>query len=134
MATPLESWVEESARLTRPEKIVWIDGSPAENDRLTAGMLADGTYIELNEKTYPNCYLHRSNPNDVARTEGITFICTPKKEDVGPTNNWMTPEEAKDKVRPLFEGAMKGRTMYVVPYILGPVNSCLLYTSPSPRD
>jgi phosphoenolpyruvate carboxykinase (GTP) len=123
VATPLESWVEESARLTKPEKIVWVDGSPAESDRLTAEMLADGTYIELNQKTYPHSYLHRSNPNDVARTEGITFICTRKKEDAGPTNNWMAPEEAKDKVRPLFDGAMKGRTMYVVPYILGPVNS-----------
>jgi phosphoenolpyruvate carboxykinase (GTP) len=86
-------------------------------------MLRDGTYIELNQQTYPHCYLHRSNPNDVARTEGITFICTPKKEDAGPTNNWMAPNDAKDKVRPLFDGAMKGRTMYVVPYILGPVNS-----------
>ena len=123
MATPLENWVEESARLTKPAKIVWVDGSPAENDRLTAEMLADGTYIELNQKTYPRSYLHRSNPNDVARTESITFICTRKKEDAGPTNNWMAPGEAKDKVRPLFEGVMKGRTMYVVPYILGPVNS-----------
>jgi phosphoenolpyruvate carboxykinase (GTP) len=123
VATPLENWVEESARLTKPEKIVWIDGSPAENERLTAEMLADGTYIELNQKTYPHSYLHRSNPNDVARTEGITFICTTKKEDAGPTNNWMAPDEAKNKVRPLFDGAMKGRTMYVVPYILGPVNS-----------
>jgi phosphoenolpyruvate carboxykinase (GTP) len=123
VATPLESWVEESARLTKPEKIVWIDGSPAENERLTAEMLADGTYIELNQKTYPHSYLHRSNPNDVARTEGITFICTTKKEDAGPTNNWMAPDGAKNKVRPLFDGAMKGRTMYVVPYILGPVNS-----------
>ena len=123
MATPLEIWVEESARLTKPAKIVWIDGSPAEIERLTAEMLADGTYIELNQKTYPHSYLHRSNPNDVARTEGITYICTHKKEDAGPTNNWMAPAEAKDKVRPLFDGAMKGRTLYVVPYILGPVNS-----------
>ena len=123
MATPLEIWVEESARLTKPAKIVWIDGSSAEIERLTAEMLADGTYIELNQKTYPHSYLHRSNPNDVARTEGITYICTHKKEDAGPTNNWMAPAEAKDKVRPLFDGAMKGRTLYVVPYILGPVNS-----------
>jgi len=86
-------------------------------------MLRDGTYVELNQKTRPNCYLHRSNPNDVARTESITFICTRQKEDAGPTNNWMSPQEAKDKVRPLFDGAMKGRTMYVMPYILGPVKS-----------
>ena len=123
MATPLESWVEESARLTKPSKIVWIDGSQAENDKLVDEMLRDGTYIELNQQTFPRSYLHRSNPNDVARTESITFICTRKKEEAGPTNNWMAPDDAKNKVRPLFDGAMKGRTMYVVPYILGPVNS-----------
>ena len=123
MSTPLESWVEESARLTKPAKIVWCDGSVAENDRLTDEMLRDGTFIELNQRTYPRCYLHRSNPNDVARTEGLTFICTREKETAGPTNNWMAPSEAKEKIRPLFDGAMKGRTMYVVPYIMGPVNS-----------
>ncbi|MGA8012343.1 MAG: phosphoenolpyruvate carboxykinase (GTP) [Candidatus Acidiferrales bacterium] len=123
MSTPLESWVEDSARLTKPAKIVWCDGSEAENDRLTADMLRDGTFVELNQKTYPRCYLHRSSPNDVARTEQLTFICTNKKEDAGPSNNWMAPSEAKEKVRPLFDGAMKGRTMYVVPYILGPAKS-----------
>jgi phosphoenolpyruvate carboxykinase (GTP) len=123
VSTPLERWVEESARLTKPSKIVWCDGSQAENERLVEGMLRDGTYIELNQKARPNCYLHRSNPHDVARTESITFICTRQKEDAGPTNNWMSPQEAKDKVRPLFDGAMKGRTMYVMPYILGPVKS-----------
>jgi phosphoenolpyruvate carboxykinase (GTP) len=123
VSTPLESWVEDSARLTKPAKIVWCDGSEAENERLTAEMLRDGTFVELNQKTYPRCYLHRSNPNDVARTEQLTFICTNKKEDAGPSNNWMAPSEAKEKVRPLFDGAMKGRTMYVVPYILGPARS-----------
>ncbi len=123
MPTPLENWAEESARLTKPAKIVWCDGSAAENDRLTQEMLRDGTYLELNQKTFPHCYLHRSNPNDVARTEGITFICSREKVNAGPTNNWMAPAEAKEKVRPLFDGAMKGRTMYVVPYILGPANS-----------
>ena len=123
MSTPLERWVDESARLTKPSKIVWCDGSQAEHTRLVDEMLRDGTYVELNQKTRPGCYLHRSNPNDVARTEGITFICTSQKDDAGPTNNWMSPLEAKEKVRPLFDGAMKGRTMYVVPYILGPVNS-----------
>ena len=123
MSTPLESWVEESARLTKPSKIVWCDGSQSENDRLTADMLADGTFVELNQQTYPHCHLHRSNPNDVARTENLTFICTRQMSDAGPTNNWMAPAEAKEKVRPLFEGAMKGRTMYVVPYILGPASS-----------
>jgi phosphoenolpyruvate carboxykinase (GTP) len=123
VSTPLESWVEDSALLTKPAKIVWCDGSETENERLTAEMLHDGTFVELNQKTYPRCYLHRSNPNDVARTEQLTFICTNKKEDAGPSNNWMAPSEAKGKLRPLFDGAMKGRTMYVVPYILGPANS-----------
>jgi len=123
VATPLESWVEESARLTKPLKIVWCDGSQAENERLTQEMLRDGTYIELNQRTYPRCYLHRSNPNDVARTEGVTFICTRKKDDAGPTNNWMAPDAARQQVQPLFDGAMKGRTLYVVPYILGPATS-----------
>ena len=123
MATPLERWVEESAQLTKPSKIVWCDGSEGENARLTQDMLRDGTFIELNQTTFPNCHLHRSNPNDVARTEQLTFICTRKKEDAGPTNNWMAPAEAKEKLKPLFEGSMKGRTMYVVPYILGPEKS-----------
>ncbi len=123
MATPLENWVEEAARLTKPAKIAWCDGTEQENQRLADEMLRDGTYLGLNPKTYPNCYLHRSNPNDVARTEGVTFICTRTKDEAGPTNNWMAPEDAKQKVRPLFDGAMKGRTMYVVPYILGPAAS-----------
>jgi phosphoenolpyruvate carboxykinase (GTP) len=123
VSTPLESSVEESERLTKPAKIVWCDGSETESERLTAEMLRDGTFLELNQKTYPRCYLHRSNPNDVARTEQLTFICTRQKEDAGPSNNWMAPSEAKEKVRPLFDGAMKGRTMYVVPYILGPASS-----------
>jgi phosphoenolpyruvate carboxykinase (GTP) len=123
VSTPLERWVEESARLTKPADIVWCDGSQAENDRLVQEMLRDRTLIALNQDTHPRCYLHRSNPNDVARTEGVTFICTRQKDDAGPTNNWMAPQEARDKVRPLFDGAMKGRTMYVMPYILGPVNS-----------
>ena len=123
MSTPLESWVEESARLAKPSRIVWCDGSQIESERLTEEMLREGTFIQLNKKTFPNCYLHRSDPSDVARTEGLTFICSRQKSDAGPTNNWMAPEMAKDKVRPLFDGAMKGRTMYVVPYILGPENS-----------
>lgn len=123
MATPLESWVKQTAELTKPSKIVWCDGSQAENDRLTEQMLGDGTYIDLNPSTYLRSYLHRSNPNDVARTENLTFICTRLRADAGPTNNWMAPDDAKAKVRPIFEGAMKGRTMYVVPYIMGPEKS-----------
>ena len=105
MSTPLESWVEETAKLTKPSKIVWCDGSEAENERLAEEMLRDGTYIELNRRTYQSSYLHRSNPNDVARTENLTFLCTREKADVGPTNNWMAPDEAKEKVRPLFDAA-----------------------------
>jgi phosphoenolpyruvate carboxykinase (GTP) len=123
VATPLEMWVEESARLTKPDRVVFCDGSEAENQRIVGEMLRDSDSNALNEKTYPNCYLHRSSPNDVARTEHLTFICAPNKEDVGPTNNWMDPEAAKFKVGALLDGAMRGRTMYVVPYIMGPVNS-----------
>ena len=123
MATPLEDWVEESARLTKPERVVYCDGSEAENQRVIAEMLRGGDSTVLNEKTYPNCYLHRSSPNDVARTEHLTYICAPDKNDVGPTNNWMDPGAARHKIGALLEGAMRGRTMYVVPYILGPVNS-----------
>jgi phosphoenolpyruvate carboxykinase (GTP) len=123
VATPLEMWVEESARLTKPERIVYCDGSEAENRRILDEMLRGSDSVPLNEKTYPNCYLHRSSPNDVARTEHLTFICAPEKDDVGPTNNWMDPEAAKFKIGSLLDGAMRGRTMYVVPYIMGPVNS-----------
>jgi phosphoenolpyruvate carboxykinase (GTP) len=121
--TPLESWVEEIAGLTRPERIEWCDGSAGEQSRLIEGMLRDETLLALNPKTYPNCYLHRSDPRDVARTEKVTFICTRNKEDAGPNNNWMSPEDGKEKVRPLFSGSMKGRTMYVVPYVMGPAES-----------
>ena len=123
MATPLEMWVEESARLTKPDRIVYCDGSEAENRRILEEMLRGSDSVTLNEKTYPNCYLHRSSPNDVARTEHLTFLCAPEKDDVGPTNNWMDPAAAKFKIGALLDGAMRGRTMYVVPYIMGPVNS-----------
>lgn len=123
MATPLQAWVNEAAKLTKPDRVVYCDGSEAEYQRMVAEMLRAGDTCTLNEKTYPNCYLHRSNVNDVARTEHLTFICTPDKEEAGPTNNWMEPQAAKQKVGALFDGAMRGRTMYVVPYILGPVKS-----------
>ena len=116
-------WVEESARLTKPDRIVYCDGSEAENRRILDEMLSGSDSVTLHEKTYPNCYLHRSSPNDVARTEHLTFICAPDKDDVGPTNNWMDPAAAKFKIGALLDGAMRGRTMYVVPYIMGPVNS-----------
>jgi len=123
VSSPLEQWVEETARKTRPERVIWCDGSEEENRQILAQMVREGNSFPLNDATYPNCYLHRSNPNDVARTESVTFICSREKANAGPTNNWMSPEEARQKVGPLFEGAMQGRTMYVVPYVLGPVDS-----------
>src|SRR5215472_5122536 len=123
LATPLENWVEEAARLTKPDRVVYCDGSEAEYRRMIDQLLhADDTF-QLNEKTHPNCHLHRSSVNDVARTEHLTFICSPDKDDAGPTNNWMEPNAAKHKVGALFDGAMRGRTMYVVPYIMGPLSS-----------
>jgi phosphoenolpyruvate carboxykinase (GTP) len=123
VSTPLEQWVESVARMTRPEEIVWCDGSEEENARIQQQMVREGHTLELNENTYPNCFLHRSDPSDVARTEKVTFICTQDKENAGPTNNWMAPAEAKKTLGRLFDGAMKGRTMYVIPYILGPAAS-----------
>jgi phosphoenolpyruvate carboxykinase (GTP) len=123
VSTPLENWVEESARLTNPDHIVWCDGSEEENRGHINGLIHDGILTELNPSTYPRCYLNRRNPNDVARTESVTFICTRTQDEAGPTNNWMSPEDAKAKVRPILENSMKGRTMYVAPYILGPENS-----------
>jgi phosphoenolpyruvate carboxykinase (GTP) len=123
MPTPLEQWVDEVARITRPRDVYWCDGSDAEYQRLTQEMLATGTLLALNQMEYPGCYLHRSDPTDVARTEHLTFVCTTNKEDAGPNNNWMPPAEAKEKVGALFVGSMQGRTMYVVPYIMGPVSS-----------
>jgi phosphoenolpyruvate carboxykinase (GTP) len=117
--TALEAWVADTARHTRPDRIVWCDGSDRENDELVAQMLRDGTFIDMNEQKYPNSYLHRSNPNDVARTENLTYICTTHREDAGPTNNWMDPKDAKERVGKLFDGCMQGRTMYVIPYLMG---------------
>ena len=119
----MEAWAEEAARLTKPERVIFCDGSEAENEAVLHEMLKHADSLRLHEKTYPNCYLHRSNANDVARTEHLTFICTPEKDDAGPTNNWMDPGAAKFKVGSLLDGAMRGRTMYVVPYIMGPVDS-----------
>jgi phosphoenolpyruvate carboxykinase (GTP) len=123
LATPLEEWVEKAALKTRPERVVWCDGSESEAQQMVEKLVAEGRTVRLNEKTYPNCILHRSDPSDVARTEQVTFICSRKKEDAGPTNNWMAPEEAKQKVGALFDGAMAGRTMFVVPYLMGPADS-----------
>ncbi|MBL8768047.1 MAG: phosphoenolpyruvate carboxykinase, partial [Planctomycetes bacterium] len=121
----IESWVKEMAAVTQPDRIHWCDGSQAEYDALVQLMLKDGTLIELDQQKWPNCYLHRSHSSDVARVEHLTFICSDTKDDAGPTNNWMSPADAKAKVWPLFSGCMKGRTMYVIPYLMGPASSRL---------
>ncbi len=121
----LRDWIGEVAALTKPDSIVWCDGSEAEKSRLTKQAVAEGILIELNQEKRPGCYLHRSNPNDVARTEQLTFVCTPNKIDGGPTNNWSEPAETYAKLRGWLDGSMRGRTMYVVPYVMGPLGSPL---------
>jgi phosphoenolpyruvate carboxykinase (GTP) len=119
----LAQWVAEAAQLTQPERIVWCDGSEEEKRRLTQEAVARGVLIALNQSKRPGCYLHRSNPNDVARSEHLTFICTPDKDGAGPTNNWAPPDQTYAKLRGWLKGAMRGRTMYVVPYVMGPLGS-----------
>ncbi len=119
----VNQWVDEMAALTCPDKIVWITGDEAQTEALRAEACATGEIEKLNEEKLPNCYLHRTAVNDVARVEGRTFICTKEKDNAGPTNNWMGLEEAKEKLTPLYKGAMKGRTMYVIPYSMGVVGS-----------
>jgi phosphoenolpyruvate carboxykinase (GTP) len=121
----LNDWVASVARLTQPDAIHWCDGSDAENAKLTELMLSTGDLVKLNEQTHPNCYLHRSSPSDVARVEHLTFVCTSKQEDAGPNNHWMAPADAHAKIDALYAGCMRGRTMYVVPYCMGPIDSPL---------
>ncbi|MBP3941129.1 MAG: phosphoenolpyruvate carboxykinase (GTP), partial [Christensenellaceae bacterium] len=119
------NWVEEMTALTKPDKVVWIDGSKEQLDALREEAVATGEMIRLNEELLPGCLYHRTQPNDVARVEDRTFICTSKKEDAGPTNNWCAPEEMYAKLTPMYDGVMKGRTMYVIPYSMGPIGSPL---------
>ena len=123
MNSAVRSWVAEIEALTTPSAVVYCDGSKAERDRLIAECLATGELIELNQQKLPGCYLHRSAPHDVARTEHLTFVSTREKDDAGPTNNWMAPDAALEKLTPLFRGSMKGRTMFVVPFLMGPPGS-----------
>ena len=123
-------WVDEMVALTKPDKVVWIDGSKEQLDALTDEVcsLPEGNrdkMYRLNQEKLPGCLYHRTLPNDVARVEDRTFICTPTKEEAGPTNNWMDPKEMYAKLTPLYDGVMKGRTMYVIPYSLGPIGSPL---------
>ena len=119
----LNLWVQEVAQLTKPDAIRWCDGSEAERRELEALMVERGDLLPLNPDTHPDCFLHRSHPSDVARVEHLTFVCTRHPDDAGPNNNWMAPDDAHARMDALFDGCMRGRTMYVVPYCMGPIDS-----------
>ncbi|WP_395374181.1 phosphoenolpyruvate carboxykinase (GTP) [Marinicella sp. W31] len=119
----LLDWVNSVAELTQPDHIQWCTGSVEENETLNQLLLDNGSFEKLKEETHPNCFLHLSDAQDVARVEHLTFICTEKQEDAGPNNHWMSPQEAHAKMNGLFAGCMRGRTMYVIPYCMGPIDS-----------
>ena len=119
----LQNWVDQVAQLTSPAEVHWCDGSNQEYQDFIVQMLDSGDLLKLNDETFPNCYLHRSDQTDVARVEHLTFICTSNQEDAGPNNNWMDPDKAHSKLDNLFKDCMSGRTMYIIPYCMGPIDS-----------
>jgi phosphoenolpyruvate carboxykinase (GTP) len=123
MNRDLKEWVDSCVEQARPDQVVWCDGSQSELDQVMEQAISEGTFRPMNPKTNPNCFYHRSHPTDVARTEHLTFICASSKDEVGPINNWMSREEAQTRVWPLYQGCMRGRTMYVMPYCMGPLGS-----------
>ncbi|MCC6424170.1 MAG: phosphoenolpyruvate carboxykinase (GTP) [Phycisphaerales bacterium] len=121
----VQHWIDQCIQLCKPDQVYWCNGSAPERQEMFTQGVKDGVFIQLNQQKLPGCYLHRSNQNDVARSEHLTFICTPSEDVVGPTNNWMNDKAAYTKLRPLFDGCMRGRTMYVCSFVMGPIGSPL---------
>ncbi|MDE2447677.1 MAG: phosphoenolpyruvate carboxykinase, partial [Gammaproteobacteria bacterium] len=125
LSRAVTEWVESVRALTQPAAVSWCEGTDAEHGELTSKLLRDGELIKLNAEHFPGCHLYRSSPSDVARVEHLTYICTNSKDDAGPNNHWMDPKQAHAKMRELFAGCMRGRTLYVIPYCMGPIDSPL---------